>query len=124
MTRKQRRRAWGSITEAKRGKKCILRWQENTLCGRKRKTKTLYGTYREACAELDRIRVERADGKPVPTIARAYGTWLEPTMAAQVAPDTLVPNARSLVTRSWLNYVGPAWGLMPVDQLRPVHLQE
>lgn len=35
MTRKQRRRAWGSIIEAKRGKKYILRWQENTPCGRK-----------------------------------------------------------------------------------------
>ena len=58
MTRKQRRRAWGSITEAKRGKKYILRWHENTPCGRKRKTKTVYGTYREACTELDRIHVE------------------------------------------------------------------
>ena len=53
MTRKQRRRAWGSITEAKRGKKYILRWQKNTPCGRKRKTKTVYATYREACAEID-----------------------------------------------------------------------
>ena len=90
MTRKQRRRAWGSITEAKRGKKYILRWQENTPRGRKRKTMT------------------RADDKPVPTIAQAYGTWLEPTMAAQVAAGTLAPNTRSLVTRSWPNYVGPA----------------
>lgn len=124
MTRKQRRRAWGSITEVKRGKKYILRWQENTPCGRKRKTKTVYGTYREACTELDRIHVERADDKPVPTIAQAYDTWLEPTMAAQVAAGTLAPNTRNLVTRSWANYVGPAWGSMPVDQLRPVHLQE
>lgn len=108
MTRKQRRRAWGSITEAKRGKKYILRWQENTPRGRKRKTMTVYGTYREACAELDRIHVERADDKPVPTIAQAYGTWLEPTMAAQVAAGTLAPNTHSLVTRSWPNYVGPA----------------
>lgn len=53
MTRKQRRCAWCSITEAKRGKKYILRWQENTPCGRKRKTKTVYATYREACAEID-----------------------------------------------------------------------
>lgn len=124
MTRKQRRRAWGSITEAKRGKKYILRWQENTPCGRKRKTKTVYGTYREACTELDRIHVERANDKPVPTIAQAYGTWLEPTMAAQVSAGTLAPNTRNLVTRSWANYVGPTWGSMPVDQLRPVHLQE
>ena len=124
MTRKQRRRAWGSITEAKRGKKNILRWQENTPCGRKRKTKTVYGTYREACTKLDRIHVERADDKPVPTITQAYGTRLEPTMAAQVAAGTLAPNTRSLVTRSWANYVSPTWGSMPVDQLRPVHLQE
>lgn len=124
MTRKQRRRAWGSITEVKRGKKYILRWQENTLHGRKRKTKTVYGTYREACTELDRIHVERTDDNPVPTIAQAYGTWLEPTMAAQVAAGTLAPNTRNLVARSWANYVGPTWGSMPVDQLRPVHLQE
>lgn len=124
MTHKQRRRAWGSITEVKRGKKYILRWQENTPCGRKRKTKTIYGTYREACTELDRIHVERTDDNPVPTIAQAYGTWLEPTMAAQVAAGTLAPNTRNLVTRSWANYVGPTWGSMPVDQLRPVHLQE
>lgn len=124
MTRKQRRHAWGSITEAKRGKKYILRWQENAPCGRKRKTKTVCGTYREACTELDRSHVERTDDNPVPTIAQTYGTWLEPTMAALVAAGTLAPNTRSLVTRSWSNYVGPTWGSMPVDQLRPVHLQE
>lgn len=45
-------------------------------------------------------------------------------MAAQVAAGTLAPNTRNLVTRSWANYVGPTWGTMPVDQLRPVHLQE
>lgn len=45
-------------------------------------------------------------------------------MAAQVAAGTLAPNTRNLVARSWANYVGPTWGSMPVDQLRPVHLQE
>ncbi len=45
-------------------------------------------------------------------------------MAAQVAAGTLAPNTRNLVTRSWANSVGPTWGSMPVDQLRPVHLRE
>lgn len=89
MTRKQRRRAWGSITEAKRGKKCILRWQENTPCGRKRQTKTVYGTYREACTELDRIHVERTDDNPVLTIAQAYGTWLELTFGSCRSGESL-----------------------------------
>ena len=123
MTKKQRRRVWGSVTEMRRGKKYVLRWMQNTPQGRKRKTKTVYGTYREACAELDRIHVEHADDAPVPTIAKAYETWLVPKMAAQVEAGTLAPNTRDLVLRSWKNYVGPRWGAMPVDQLRAVELQ-
>lgn len=124
MTRRKTRRAWGSVTEVQRGRKYVLRWMENTPGGRKRKTKTVRGTYREACMELDRIHVERADDKPVPTISQAYETWLIPTMAAQVEAGTLARNTRDLVLRSWRNYVGPQWGKMPVDQLRPVQLQE
>ena len=120
MTKKQRRRVWGSVTEMRRGKKYVLRWMQNTPQGRRRKTKTVYGTYREACAELDRIHVEHADDAPVPTIAKAYETWLVPKMAAQVEAGTLAPNTRDLVLRSWRNYVGPRWGAMPVDQLRAV----
>lgn len=52
MTKKQRRRVWGSVTEMRRGKKYVLRWMQNTPQGRRRKTKTVYGTYREACAVL------------------------------------------------------------------------
>ena len=50
MTKKQRRRVWGSVTEMRRGKKYVLRWMQNTPQGRRRKPKTVYGTYREACA--------------------------------------------------------------------------
>ena len=57
MARRKTRRAWGSVTEIKRGKKYVLRWMENTSEGRKRKTRTVRGTYREACMELDRIHV-------------------------------------------------------------------
>ena len=124
MTKKQRRRVWGSVTEMRRGKKYVLRWMQNTPQGRRRKTKTVYGTYREACAELDRIHVEHADDAPVPTIAKAYETWLVPKMAAQVEAGTLAPNTRDLVLRSWKNYVGPRWGQAPVDQLRAVELQD
>ena len=73
MTKKQRRRVWGSVTEMRRGKKYVLRWMQNTPQGRRRKTKTVYGTYREACAELDRIHVEHADDAPART--GTYITW-------------------------------------------------
>ena len=112
MTRKQRRRAWGSITEVKRGKKCILRWQENTPCGRKRPTKTVYGTYREACTELDRIHVERTEDNPVPTIAQVYGTWLELTFGScrsgeplGICTDEVLPFAAESTTLATVDLV-------------------
>lgn len=124
MTKKQRRRIWGSVTEVRRGKKYVLRWTQNTPRGCRRLTKTVYGTYREACTELDRIHVEHADDAPVPTVAKAYETWLVPMMAAQVEAGQLATNTRDLVLRSWKNYVGPRWGATPVDQLRAVELQD
>ena len=124
MTRRKTRRAWGSVTEIQHGKKYVLRWMENTPEGRKRKTRTVRGTYREACMELDRIHVERADDKPVPTIAKAYATWLLPSMAAQVEAGELSQSSLGQYTRSWTNYIEPRWGATPVDQLRAVELQE
>ena len=67
MTKKQRRRVWGSVTEMRCGKKYVLRWMQNTPQGRRRKTKTVYGTYREACAELDRIQ-DSLNGRPRKTL--------------------------------------------------------
>lgn len=55
MTARARRRSWGSVTEATRGKKCVIRWMENAPKGRMRRSKTILGTYREACLELYRI---------------------------------------------------------------------
>lgn len=124
MTWRKTRRAWGSVTEIQRGKKYVLRWMENTPEGRKRKTRTVRGTYREACMELDRIHVERADDKPVPTIAKAYETWLLPSMGAQTEAGKLAASSMDLYVKSWGNYIAPRWGSTPVDQLRAVDLQE
>ena len=84
MTKKQRRRVWGSVTEMRRGKKYVLRWMQNTPQGRRRKTKTVYGTYREACAELDRIHVEHADDAPRAHHSQGLRDVAVPKMAAQV----------------------------------------
>ncbi len=120
--RRSRRRAWGSITEVRRGKKYVLRWTQNTPRGRKRLTKTFYGTYAQANLELDRIHVERAEDKPVPTIRQAWDVWALPTMQARVEQGTLSPNSARQY-ESWWNNVGPRWGSTPVDALRAVDLQ-
>ena len=78
---KARRRAWGSVTEAARGKKYVLRWVENTPSGRKRRSRTVYGTYREACNELAKIQATRCDERAMPTVGQLYESrylpWLE-----------------------------------------------
>ena len=81
MPRKARRRAWGSVTEMTRGKKYVLRWMENTPSGRKRRSRTVYGTYREACNELAKIQATRCDERAAPTVGQLYEArylpWLE-----------------------------------------------
>lgn len=121
MPRKARRRAWGSVTEVTRGKKYVLRWVENTPQGRKRKSRTVRGTYREACNELARIQVEKADERPVPTIGQTYEMWYLPWLIRKW-PDP-GHNTRKSYESNWRNHCEPKWGGMPVDKVSPLEVQ-
>ena len=122
MPRKQRRRSWGSITEAARGK-YILRWVENTPDGRKRKSHTFYGTYKEADAELARIRVRVGDDAPVPTVGQVHRMWWWPAVLAKAEAGKLKPNTVDAYRRAWDNDCAPKWSRVPVDSVRPVEVQ-
>ena len=122
MPRKQRRRSWGSITEAGRGK-YVLRWVENTPDGRKRKSHTFYGTYKEADAELARIRVRVGDDAPVPTVGQVHRMWWWPAVLAKAEAGKLKPNTVDAYRRAWANDCAPKWGRVPVDSVRPVEVQ-
>lgn len=122
MPRKTRRRAWDSVTETTRGKKYVLRWVENTPDGRKRKSKTVYGTYREACNALAKIQVTKADACPMPTIGQAYEAWRIPWANRKWnSPDK---GTRRLYERAWKNYCKDRWSHVPLDQVRPLDVQE
>ena len=124
MTKKQRRRVWGSVTEMRRGKKYVLRWMQNTPQGRRRKTKTVYGTYREACTELDRLHTEHANDLPVPTVRRAYEMWVLPLLDRRLETGTLALSTYTGITSAWRNHVCPRWGDVPITELRAIDLQE
>ena len=124
MTKRTRRRPWGSITEVTRGKKYILRWTQNTPTGRKRLTRTMYGTYAQANLELERIHVEHSDDSPVPNVRRAYESWVLPTLDAELENGTISKSTYTSIVGTWRLHVGPRWGDTPVDQLRAVELQE
>ena len=124
MTKRTRRRPWGSITEVTRGKKYILRWTQNTPTGRKRLTRTVYGTYAQANLELERIHVEHSDDKPVPTVRTSWDTWTYPTLQKRLDEGTLSHNSMKAYRSAWKAHVCPRWGDTPVDALRAVDLQE
>ncbi len=123
MPRKKRRRAWGSITEATRGKKYVLRWLENTPQGRKRRTRTVYGTYREACMELDRLHVLKSDDRPVPTLGEAHARWDAPWIDRQRESGKFSENTYKMYKRAWEKDCEAKWSATPIDSVRPADVQ-
>ena len=124
MPRKQQRRAWGSVTEIKRGKKYVLRWMENTPEGRKRKTRTIYGTYREACAALDMIHAEKHESHAAPTIGEVYKRWYLPRMDKNLLDGTIKYNTHIGRVKMWRRHIEPRWSTVPVDSVAPLEVQQ
>ena len=122
MPRKARRRAWGSVTEMTRGKKYVLRWVENTPSGRKRRSRTVYGTYREACNELARIQVEKSDEGPTQTVGQLYEARYLPWLERKY--DGSESGTPYSYKRSWDKHCAPRWKDVPIDKIKPLHVQE
>ena len=122
MSRKPRRRAWGSIT-TKSKTVHVLRWVEDTPQGRKRRSRTFHGTYRDACLELDRIHVERGNAGPSVTVGRAYSMWYEPWQARRLADGKVSAATVKRYTSCWANVVAPRWSRVPLDAVRPLDVQ-
>lgn len=122
MPRKARRRAWGSVTEAARGKKYVLRWVENTPQGRRRRSRTVYGTYREACNELAKIQATRCDERAAPTVGQPYEARYLPWLERKY--DGSESGTPKNYQRAWKNYCAPRWGGVPIDQVKPLDVQE
>lgn len=123
MARRKRRRSWGSVTTVSRDKH-VLRWMENTPEGRKRKSRTYHGTYREACQELARLRIAHADERPVPTIAECHDIWWLPWIRRRVADGLAKQRTFEQYEMHWRVHVQPRWGRVPVDSVKPVEVQE
>lgn len=122
MPRKARRRAWGSVTEMTRGKKYVLRWVENTPSGRKRRSRTVYGTYREACNELAKIQATRCDQRAAPTVGQLYEARYLPWLERKY--DGSESGTPYSYKRSWAKHCAPRWKDVPIDKIKPLHVQE
>lgn len=127
MPRKKQRRSWGSVTEVKRAKKYVLRWLETTPEGRKRKTETVYGTYREACNRLDAIHADvmtRGDDRRVMTIGEVAEKWWLPEIEERLESGSLKPATARLYKTAWSVHIKERWGNVPCDKVRQGDVQD
>ena len=122
MSRKPRRRAWGSIT-TKSKTVHVLRWVEDTPQGRKRRSRTFHGTYRDACLELDRIHVEHGNAAPSVTVGKAYSMWYEPWQVRRFADGRVSAATVRRYTDAWVNVVAPRWSRVPLAAVKPLDVQ-
>lgn len=120
--KKAHRRVWGSITEVVKGKKYILRWPQNTPQGRKRKTETFYGTYRQADERLNQIRYEKAQ-PPTMTVGDLWERHELPRIEEDVAEGRRSAATASFYRSTWKNHVAPRWKDVPCTEVRPMDVQ-
>ena len=122
MARRARRRSFGSVTEVRKGKKYVIRWVQNTPEGRKRKSKTIYGTYKEACRELALREVEHGEERRMPTWGEVYEMWYRPWLERRHASGELASNSLRMYLGTW-DRIAPRMASRPTDGVSPLEFQ-
>ena len=121
----RKRSSWGSNQPMGPGKRRI-RYMADTGDGRgfTRHSETVYGTRKQADEVLAQRRIEHSQDKPVPTLQKAYETWLIPEFEDKLARNELRASSYSLYKRLWNCHVKPVFGSVPVSAIKPVDIQE
>lgn len=122
MSRKSRRRSWGSITIVTKTKH-VVRWIENTTDGRVRKSKTLECTYREADRFLAERRME-VEAPPAMTVKALWDDHERPVMADRLASGRMSNRTARQYDSCWAKHVAPRWGGTPCTEVRPLDIQK
>lgn len=123
MRGKKKRSTWGSINSVSRTKH-IIRYIENAPEGRRRRSKTFYGTRKEAELEKARLRVlNDVGGAPPVTIGQAWELWYRPWMESAVREGNLKERSAKQYV-SWWNGCEERWADVPIDSVRPLDVQQ
>lgn len=121
MPRKQRS-TWGCVQKMGRDK-----WRLRYQTPEGRRSKTVYGTRREADAEMAKLRVrleeERALG-PRPTFADCWENWYLPELERRLGDGSLRESTMRTYRNEWRHRLGPRWGASAMADVRPADFQE
>lgn len=123
MARRARRRSFGSVTEVRKGKKYVIRWVQNTPEGRRRKSKTIHGTYRDACRELAVREVEHGEERRMPSWGEVYEMWYRPWLDRRLESGAVSPSTHAAYTRGWERLAAGFMGDTTIDGLGPLEFQ-
>lgn len=121
--RKSHRADWGSVTQVSRGVWRIRYWAQGPD-GYKRRSKTVRGTRKEAGDMLAALRVEHSQDAPRPTVGQCWERWYLPTMEQRVAEGDASARTLMQYRSAWNAHVSPRWADTPVDQVRPLAVQQ
>lgn len=94
----------------------MLRWTEDGPDGRRRRSKTVECTYREAERRLAEIRL-RAEEPPAPTVGALWERYELPKL------EQGNPRTSKAYQSSWRNHVAPRWAGVPCTKVRVMDVQ-
>lgn len=103
--------------------KHVLRWVENTPEGRKRRSFTFYGTYREADRFLAEKRIEAGE-TPCKDVGYAYDAWWHPEAVRKVEKGAIKRSTLKMYERVWRLHISPRWKRIPLTKIMRYDVQE
>ena len=115
---------WGSVTEMERGRRYRLRWWASTPEGYRRCSRVVRGTRREAMDELARIRLAHSSDAPAPTCGTVFREHLVPRWEHEMAEGERSDATMAVYQSTWRLHIAPTWASVPVDQVRPLLVQQ
>ena len=96
---------------------------QNTPQGRRRKSKTIYGTYKEACRELALREMEHGEERRMPTWGEVYELWYRPWLNRRLESGRISEGTHAAYTRACETRISALMGSRPVDGISPLELQ-
>lgn len=121
---KKRRASWASITEVERGRKYRIRYWSQTPDGYRRVSETVRGTLMDAERRRAELMLDHSEDAPKPTVGDCWRRWALPMFEQRVREGDMAQRSLSQYSSTWNAHVAPRWEDVPVDQVRPLAVQQ